>query len=235
MTNRRRIYFAAWIVSVLVAIAPLSFSANRQQYLEFLMPILAILALIIVDNMTSMADREELKTTIERFGHDAVANSQVVITLRMRDALAYVAANAARATRIYNTRLARRQSEITGAAYMNARNGQDEGFKRAIREGAEYHLVYDRTQSVDVHRFLEETARGRGIVHHCEVETSGHPFVQFIVLEYDEGVKECLVGYGLGDDITTYPNIYLVRNQELCEYLKYLHGAYRSSLRTANH
>ena len=104
---------------------------------------------------------------------------------------------------------------------------QDDGFLKAIHNGSEYNLVYDISQELSVKEFLGRITTGFGsrqigIVHAKSVDARSMPLIQFIILEY-EWYKEFLLGYGLGPEIATTHEIYLVRSAPLCEYLRHVH------------
>ena len=233
-------YIVNWMAAVAVAIVPLFFVKDWQQNLEIFFPIIGMLWLVIFDHVTNyvqqekareadVLQQEKLRAELIAKTLHAVLDAQVVTEFSLRAAHEYVALNAQRAIRIYNTRLARHDSELASVTYMSARDDQDEGFKNAVQQGTEYHLVFDVSHTTDVTEFQRRAAdqnKKGGIVNLMPIDTHGAPMVQFIVLEYNGGVSECLMGYGLGDQITAIRSIYLIRSDALCNYLKHVHQMY---------
>jgi hypothetical protein len=235
-------YLVAWFAALVVTFAPMLYSPQRNEYLNFLPGIVSIIILIIIDQYNSAEQRakfadhmiseyEGMRSQVFSECQRAITGAQVVSTFSLLEAHHYVAANAARAKRIFNTRLGDSGSESKNVGYMAARNRQDEGFMAAIQKGYEYNLVFDVTHQASVKEFLDRVEKQHGakhaggIVRTSPVDSRGTPLLQFIVLEYQE-VKECLVGYGLGGDITATPDIYLIRNDALCDYLRRVHESY---------
>lgn len=166
--------------------------------------------------------------------HLAITGSQVITKFTVAEAHHYVSQNAVRAIRVFNTRLADFSSETISPQYMTARNLQDEGFLEAIKRGTEYHLVYDQSQNDNVLAFLEQIYNYKflgeaGLVHVHPVRAYGMPLIQFIILEYN-AYQECLIGYGLGREIATARDIYLIRSDMLCAYLRHVHDNYIAML-----
>ncbi len=174
----------------------------------------------------------ELEETVGRQCARAILNAAVIIPYSVRDAHHHVATNAKRALQIHNTRLAPHVDEAGVVGYMQARNMQDQGFKDAVVAGTVYHLIYDVSQRENVDRFISEV---RGIAHQGEVhvhavDAQNLPLVQFIVLNYGNDNVECLLGYGVGDEIGSTEQIFLIRSVPLCTYLVRVFGVYRRLL-----
>ena len=231
-------YILGWIAAVILAFGPL-FVDRSMQYAPLLVPaILSIIIPIVIDQYNAFIHQEKLKKEIldegERLRESvarecqlAITNAQAVTKFTLSAAHNYVCQNAIRAKRVFNTRLTDHSSEENNSQYMGARNLQDQGFADAIREGAEYHLVYDRTQEPGVSNFRQRIVESpdNGIIQATPVDSRGMPLIQFIVLEY-ENEQECLVGYGLGKDVATAQDIFLIRSTPLCNYLRYVHDHY---------
>lgn len=231
-------YYLNWFFSIALALAPLLFVKNRDEYLPFLLPLIGLMYLSIYEHATGFAHQEKMRNEmvvqqeamraeITQKTLSAILSAQVVTEFGLQEAHDYVALSALRAKRIYNTRLARRERESISEGYMAARNKQDDGFKAAIKRGTEYHLVYDTSYADEVAQFCTEVkGPGAGILGLCPIDAKAAPMVQFVLLEYTGGVSECLVGYGLGDEITSDQAIYLIRSNPLCSYLKHVHQMY---------
>ena len=244
-------YWASWVAVMALALGGLIWSKNRDTYIEFLFPVGGIILAIVVDHWNGFVQRRNLsKVVLQKFHelhHDvtqsctkAIYDTQVVTIFSIREAHEYVAKNASRAKTIYNTRLANYEDEVVAAGYMDARRMQDEGILEAIVSGTEYHLLCDISQQSDFGLFekqLNEKLKGnaasskRGIIVSRSVEAHSMPLLQFIVLDYGDGAyKECLIGYGAGDEIAAAQKIFLVRNRALCDYLIDVYNVYRRTL-----
>ena len=234
-------YIFGWVAAIVLAFGPLFFDQTRQYAPLFVPAILSIIIPIVIDQYNAFSHQEKLKMEILAESHRlresvarecqlAITNAQAVTKFTLSAAHNYVCQNAIRAKRVFNTRLTDHSSEENNSQYMGARNLQDQGFAAAIRQGAEYHLVYDRTQEPGVSNFraqiVDSPDKARaGIIQATPVDSRGMPLIQFIVLEY-ENEQECLVGYGLGKDVATAQDIYLIRSTPLCNYLRYVHDHY---------
>jgi hypothetical protein len=239
-----RSYLFTWIMTVAFTFVPLLNGTHREEYLNFLPGLLSIIFLVIIDQYNSSDQRA--KFTVQMLAefrglHEAVLlecqrailDSRMVSTFSLMDAQHYVAANAIRAKRIHNTRLGDSEIEAKNPGYMTARNLQDDGFIKAVQRGHEYNLVYDVTHEENVSEFLKRVdkqhgSRHAGLVRISPVDARGMPLLQFMVLEYQDH-KECLIGYGLGGEITS-SDIYLIRSAILCDYLQRVYESYARML-----
>ena len=238
MAKPPKLYLYGWTATVGLAFVPLLYSKSSAQYLEFLPAIMAIIIPMLIEQYSNLDHRARfqddilnnydiLRADILKECQRAITGAQVVTVFSVLDAHKYVASNAVHAKRIFNTRLANSNFEHVSPQYMEARDLQDDGFIAAIANGSEYNLIYDVSQEHDVKRFLDRVPRSSrnkqvGIVHASRVDARGMPLMQFIILEY-ESYKECLLGYGMGDEIVTTHEIYLIRSLALCSYLRHVH------------
>lgn len=150
---------------------------------------------------------------------------------REQDAIEYLVAMLPTATSIWNTRISD-HSSVFGIRFRSGLiDDHDGAILTAMKAGAEYRLVVEKSRRDDLNDFLKictdlspKKGFGGGIIYN--VEFGFTPVTQMLIFETHDGNSEALLGWGMGNEADVDSKVLLFRDKMVVDFYKNIFNQY---------